>query len=90
MKTYTSALSNKQRAQKKKKVHFKWPVTAIVPCPYGVRRSLPVSRQCRESEHRHADWSELDEGDNFAAHSPEEPLLCQVTAGIHRSAGHQQ
>ena len=52
--------------------------------------SLPVSRESCESEHRHPDRGELDEGDDLTAHPAEQPLLGQVAAGVHRSAGHQQ
>lgn len=77
------------KKKKRKKVHFKIAVTVILPCQEDVS-SLPVSGQRSQSEHRHADGSELDVGDDFAARSPEQPLLCQVTAGIHRGAGHEQ
>lgn len=53
-------------------------------------KNLPVSGQGCESEHRNPNRGELDEGDDFTAQSAEQPLLWQVAAGIHRSAGHQQ
>lgn len=59
-------------------------------CRSNKKHSLPVSREGCESEHGHPDRGELNEGDDFAAHSSEQPLLRQVATGIHRSAGHQQ
>lgn len=50
----------------------------------------PVCREGCECEHRHPHRSQLDEGDDFTAHSPEKPLVRQVATRIHGSAGQQQ
>lgn len=51
---------------------------------------LPVGAEGSESEHGHPDRGELDDGDQFAAHFPEHPLVKEVARGIHRDAGEQQ
>lgn len=52
--------------------------------------SLPVRCQRCESEHRHSDWSQLNERDEFTTHPPKQPLIRQKLAGIHGRTGDQQ
>lgn len=61
--------------------------------PYGgsgLRGRLPVSGERSQGEHGDPHGGELDEGDQLAADAPEQPLVHQVAAGVHRGAGHQQ
>lgn len=57
---------------------------------YKGNDSLPVGREGHEGEHGNPNRGELKEGDDLTAHSPEQPLVWKVAAGVHRSACHQQ
>lgn len=50
----------------------------------------PVGCQGGEREYWHANRRELDEGDQFASCSAEEPLVGQVTAGVYGRARNKQ
>lgn len=53
-------------------------------------QTVPVSGERSEGEHGDSNRGELDERDQFASNAAEEPLVHQVSAGVHRGAGHQQ
>lgn len=51
---------------------------------------LPVRREGSEGEHRHPHRRQLDERDEFTAHTPEQPLVHEVATGVHRGARDQE